>query len=1504
MPNQNFDSIIAIKGADILYFKDSLNVLNIGLNKNVNKSVYLTIKKNMANTRGVKLNTSFSKNIYKVLKQPAIRIKDSTFIISKLPDNFHYDFEAIKLKAIDVQIFKIFDNNILQFLQTNDIQGINQIDRVGTIVYENSVDLTKSIQYNSDKWVDYQLNINDFIPEENCIYSVLISFRKEQAVLDENNYKPEKRKNWSTFLNPYYSTKTEDSMSTPYSGSFYGFRKGIHHNLYYTNLGILTQNTNNDTIHIWLTDIQNKKVVKNANIEVLNYQQQVIAKTKSDNNGMASVKLSETPSFIIAKFNNNTTFLKLKSPLKNKNKRLEKNPNFQGYFIKNIDYLKPGDTLMIGFINNLFNTKTDNSTIAFNLYSPDKKKVYSEIKLTKKNNSYLFKYFIPYQAITGSYTAEIIINNKKFIKNYKILSLDNKQLKPTITFLNESKDYFEYELHIQNNSYNINSLAYIAKIISTYKSPHINNYSKYSFGSNASAKYINTTITGYLNENGKDIIRIEKNSSAKHIQIKHEINIQFGTNNNYNKLNYENIAPINKSIIGISINSTIPNKELFYCDSSLQFKIIYLDKDLNPIKRKTTFDLAIYNSTDNALTTPLKHTKLTTVNGVVNWNTELQYPLKGKFKVRAQANNDFFATEREFELSWHKSLISELNTIVGTTINTSKKYYLLGDSIELIINSPTNDLTLLTIDNYLGLLYKTWIKTPKGDSFHKFKVSSNMYPSINVNAYSFNKNKKSSIASCHLRISKPDSLLTPIIFSAHEIDAENTLTINITEKNKLPINYLISVFSNNSINDFCNTSISQFFESSYYSKKIINDIFDNYIFNELEARKMKDDSCSNTHHLNSPFVPFEYQMGPYELIQGEANTHQIRIPQYIGNVTIKVVASNTEKQIFGEASHTLKVNKPLMILANTPDYISPNEIFNIPVNIFSSRLEKREASIELEDINELTILDDLSKIVSVNYINTDTTEFTIKAKQRTGKGTFNIFANDSSFSTTKTFIIPITSNVVSQKKHIVQVIESQSTWRTRFAPLGIKGTNKAAIEYSTIGHLHLNELINQLLNNPHPDIEHIISSAYPLLFIDKLTYLDNEILNSIKKHIQQTINQLIYYQLEPGGFSYRKNNNIENKWCSTYAGHFMMEAQKNGFQINLAVFNKWLRYQRRTCLLWNNSYTNSDLEQAYGLYALVLAKKPDMHSMDKFSNKQISTIASMQLSIAYAELNNLNKAKKLQKLPTKKYNYIDDPTFGNQLRNNSILLESYSITNNLTNTDSILQLNLKLLEKSNINSLQSIAFSLIAIAKVLDKQKISEPKFLSYTLNQGKEQQHESTKPFGIVDIPISFTLSKLVDITNKSNFPLYVSIDYSGRPKPQEYRSENIGLATKLSYYNLKGNIISSKQLNLNQSIYAQITIKKLLLVTSLKHAVLSFPIPSCFKTTSSKELNKNINFSFQKGNTLYYYFDLNSDEITITIPLKANYRGEFHQSPIQVYELYNPSIQSTIIGTDYIIN
>jgi hypothetical protein len=735
----------------------------------------------------------------------------------------------------------------------------------------------------------------------------------------------------------------------------------------------------------------------------------------------------------------------------------------------------------------------------------------------------------------------------------------------------------------------------------------------------------------------------------------------------------------------------------------------------------------------------------------------------------------------------------------------------------------------------------------------------------------------------------------------NEVEAENNISVTVKEKNNYPLNYILTV---SPVHSFANTDtnfIDAYSKSKFRYSNISVDVFGNFMMSRNYTSDFQEKKTHEKLIDKNPFTVFDFQRGPFHIAAGESKTHVINMPQYIGDVNISLIASGADNQEFREVTHRVSVNKSLMILTSAPDNISPNEEFYLPVNVFSSRKEQREANIELKNNLELNVIDELDKKVRVNYVQTDTTNFKLKSKRRTGIGGIDIIANDSNLTESRSIKIPIQSNAFIVNRWVEHELEPDEKWQTRFTPIGIKGTNYTSIEYSENANIHLSQLVLKLLSNSHPDIEHLISASFPLMFLNDLSNFDVELKYKLHEQVQTALNKLIYYQLPSGGFLFWLNQDKEQNWCSSYAGYFMIEARKKGYEINQAVYNRWLRYQRRKCLTWNYTDENSDLEQAFGLFTLALAEKPDVNSMIKLQNKSLSTVAAMQLSMAFSLIDEYEIANKIQSGDNRGYVYLNDNTFGNPLRNTAINLEAYRYSDNIVAIDSVKEELEKLIVDANYQSLQGVSLGIIALANYYRNQNELK-KEISYTINRGKQEHHESLKPYGIVQVPIEFTLAKTVDITNNTNRDINVSVDYSGRPDKILVTPNNKYLQGKLKFVDYSGDVVNDGKIKSNSQLDAEVSISPLKSNLYTNYMVLVFPVANCFDFLSFSNLqNEDIHYIFQNKNKVFYYFTLPKNGIQISIPLTTVHKGHFNQPPIQIYSLYNPMVKTILTGQNF---
>ena len=152
---------------------------------------------------GYKMKSNYSERLLFVEIKPGVKLLQSGTILPS-SNNLKINFEAANLKAIDVKVFKIYKNNIMQFLQDNELNGTENLRQVSQAIAKSTIELKQNNLLDYTKWNTYALDLSKLIkPEPGAIYRVEFSYKKAYSMYrcdgststssedeDEEDYRP------------------------------------------------------------------------------------------------------------------------------------------------------------------------------------------------------------------------------------------------------------------------------------------------------------------------------------------------------------------------------------------------------------------------------------------------------------------------------------------------------------------------------------------------------------------------------------------------------------------------------------------------------------------------------------------------------------------------------------------------------------------------------------------------------------------------------------------------------------------------------------------------------------------------------------------------------------------------------------------------------------------------------------------------------------------------------------------------------------------------------------------------------------------------------------------------------------------------------------------------------------------------------------------------------------------------------------------------------------------
>lgn len=1546
------------------------NIIKIIPDNRIDNTVTLYINENIKNIHGKKLEKPYSYQInFKYLK-PALAKNDNGVILPSSHNGQYISFLAVNIRAVDVRITKIFQNNILQFLQDNDLSGSYNLNNVAKVIKCKTVSLEQTDVKDFSEWNLFHLNLSDIIePDPGAIYRVEIAFRKENCIYpcSENQNSGVSSENkivilsenddWSWF-NEYYYPENIDEFSAdeleinygydnyydennwdyywnynlyddPCSPYYYGYSNAIKYNVLATDIGLIAKMGKDNKIHCFVTNILNSEFLRGAKIEIFNYQQQLIASgtTNSEGYSVLNIPKNEKPYFVVATSGKQKNYIKLENynalSTSEFNVYGEYNPEkIKAFIYSERGVRRPGDTIYLGLI---INDKQDpiptGHPIVLEVRNPKNQLIYKEVQNKNDKSFHVFKFTTKPNDPTGYYNATIKIGSNIFTKSIMVetirpnrlnieINLDKNYLSGdgTVNAIITAKWLHGAEAADLETKTNI-SLNTNYNPFPQYKDYNfINNHSNFDYTTKP-------LLSGKTDKNGvfKAPVKLSLSQNAPGVlNAKLDVKV-FEKSGNFS-MNEKSFVyyPFN-TFVGIKIKENDKYPHSLPINKDLNLSIILLDRNKKLDKSEHEVEISLYRmeyywwydyqyDRTDFITANYNNAILRQKISIKNGKAEFPFKFDdyGSYVLAVKDIKDGHTSSMNLYVSSYSDTYTETNKIKSSDIlslTSDKDSYNVGEEIKVSV-PVYGGKALVSIENGFSVLDHFWINSENGNMNFSFIAKPEMAPNIYINvSYIQPFDKKINDRPVRMygflpvQIKDTQTELHPVINMPDELLAESKFSINVREKNGKPMTYTLAIVDEGLLNitNFKTPDPWNYFFSKQnlgvYTWDIYNYIMEYVMFKSSRLLNIGGDTegVSPEDLVQAQrFKPLVIFLGPYTVSAGGVRTHTIQLPQYIGSVRTMVVAAGENS--YGSVEKTTPVKKPLMILGAAPRTIKTRETFKLPVTVFAMKPEVKNVSVSVKTNGLLTINGTSSKSMTFTKEGEKYIDFELSANEKTGVAKIEITA--------------VSGNNIS-KYNIEMDVNYPNTYQTKvidkttgnyelsfkYQPEFIKGTNETYLEIYNIPPLNLEKRIQYLTSYPHGCLEQKISGAFPQLYLSEFIELTNEQKEKIKDNIINTLNLLQRFQLPNGGFAYWPGSNNVSEWATNYTGHFIIEAEKAGYQIPANLKSQWIKYQSEKSSKWTNDGPASQLTQAYRLYTLALAGNPDRSAMNRLKESKISNEAAWRLALTYAITGKTNIAKDIiSKLDTNVKKYFElGGTFGSDTRDKAMILETLTELGEKEKAFNMFIEVASVIGSENYASTQTTAYSLIAAAKFVKKYGKNEKIILEYTIN-GNKQTIKSNKPVYKTKLNLSEDVNTEFKFMPTEN-TYFVRLTNRGIPAAGEETVRNSNIAMQVYYTNLNGENIDVTNLQKGTDFIATVVLSNTSLNNILENVALSQIFPSGWEIINSRLFENNLGMD-----SYYDYMDIRDDRIltyfnmyknrsyTYRVMLNASYEGKYY--------------------------
>ncbi|SHJ12586.1 hypothetical protein SAMN02745146_2362 [Hymenobacter daecheongensis DSM 21074] len=682
------------------------------------------------------------------------------------------------------------------------------------------------------------------------------------------------------------------------------------------------------------------------------------------------------------------------------------------------------------------------------------------------------------------------------------------------------------------------------------------------------------------------------------------------------------------------------------------------------------------------------------------------------------------------------------------------------------------------------------------------------------------------------------------------------------------------------------------------------------------------------------------------VLRADANgkvRYRVRIPQFSGAVRVMAVAYKGDA--FGSAEQTMRVADPVVISTSLPRFLSPGDTIDVPVTLTNTTGKRIRLDVKplvdgsLESIAKTIIVGGHTAEIVPTVTLSPNTEGQIrlrfKAKQQIGNATINVKVaafnpadeGSQAFEVfTETIEIPVRPASPLQKVTGSGVVKGGSAQSLNLKTDFLPATLRSQLVVSRSPMTEFAKDLRYLLQYPYGCLEQTVSAAFPQLYYGDLAFTLQQKSPGTRHqalstrynpnyNVQEAIRKIEAQQLYNGSLSYWPGGDYDNWWATAYAAHFLLEAQRAGFEVNKSTLDKTLQYlQARTRRRETEEYDYFDVnnlarrkviakkEIAYSVYVLALAGRQDAVALNYYkANRQLLAQDSRFL-LAAAQAVGGNQRGFRDLLPTTftetAARRAFDGSFSSPVRDLALalnaLLEADPASPLVPRMARQLSRQVKAARWLNT---QERAFSLLALGKVARQNAGS-------TVTAGIIADAQKIGDFLGKDLTVNNVANRRLALRTAGTGSLYYFWETEGVSPVNTVREEDSFLRVRRQFLNRNGNSVGSPTFRQNDLVVVKITIQSADAAGDVKNVAITDLLPAGLEIENPR-IGAVRDLTWAKDAATPDYLDLRDDRLnlftTATIAPKSFYyvaravsKGTFRLGPVSADAMYNADYHS----------
>ena len=1327
----------------------------------------------------------------------------------------------------------------------------------------------------------------------------------------------------------------------------------VGRNFLASNVGLVAKLEESGTLRVVATDIGTARPLSGARVRAYNYQNQLLGEVATDGNGFATFKLAERAFYVSAQAGGDVGYLRVNKdgalPLSHFDVGGEAvQKGIKGVIYGERGVWRPGDTLFLTFA--LFDRERvlpAGHPVAMEIYSPQGQLVQTYKPEKTVEPFYAFRVPTDEAAPTGNWKARVLVGGLTFTKTLKIETVIPNRLKIDFKtgrdFLTRKDVPIEASVTSQwLHGAPASSLKFDVTVRLAPRPTKFDRFPNYSFDDPASDFTGGEAVTGkgVLDAQGRGRLKLDfapKQPSPGRLDATFVTRV-FEESGDFSTDAFTQPYHPYDSYVGILTPKGDEARGMILTDIDHSVDIVTVDPTGRPVPReklkvslykiewkwwwdKSGDSLAQYVSSTQ--TRPLLSGEVSTPGGAGKWTFQIKYPDWGRYLIRVEDPESGHAAGRIVYIDWPgwAGRSREEAGAGATRLNftSDKARYQVGEKAVIFLPEAVQGRALVSVESGSSVLDMMWVSTQKGENRFEIPLTDKMTPNVYVHV-TLVQPHRDRVSDTPIRlygvipvlVDDPATRLEPVVLVADELKPKEKFKVQVREKNRRPMSYTLAVVDEGllGLTRYSAPDLRKDFYNREALAVVTWDLFDEVVgaYGAELGRILAlggDEGAIAKDKDRKPrrFPPVVMFAGPFELKEGETASHEFEMPQYFGAVRVMAVAGRDGA--FGSAEKSVLVRRDLMALPTLPRVVRPGEDIAMPIAIFATNPALKNVEASLETNNLFEVVGERVKTVPFAQPGDQIVSFSLKTAGSVGQGEVRFRVTGGSERAEDTISVPVLGSnpMVTQTTRLE--LKPGQTLSQAVTPFGLENTNTVTIEASPLPPLNLDKRLDFLIRYPHGCLEQTLSAAFPQLYLKDVVKLDEKQSKEIQGHIEAAIGKLGQFQMPNGAFSYWPGAHAAHEWVTAYAGWFLLEASRLGYHVSSSMVDNWKGNEKMLANSWTAGDAQQQLTQAFRLYALALARDPDLGAMNRLRETEgLNGIAALELAAAFHVAGQADAAADLTKRADLKVTrYRDDYwTFGSEFRDQALAIRCLTQMGRADKAKPLVDEITKVVGSDVWLSTHETSFALMALSSFYWASQMQPFRYRLAWDNENLKD-FESTVAFDR-NVYAGFPLKgRTLTLNNTSAAALFVNIYRRGMPPAGEEPESANDLTIGVTYRDLKMNPVDIATLSQGQDLVVDVRIKNPtqrdmnnLVLTHLVAAGCQIKNP---RFSGESSAAATVDYQDIRDDRVFTYFGLAAgQEITFLIVLNASYAGRYYQPGLAVEAMYDAAVHANSKG------